>query len=156
LDLCNGVFASEKTRVERRQVIVTKAGSPYTFLSTEVVRYSSPSAAQAAQRELVKVLAQCTIDKGYKDATGTLIPYTFSEIKNLPSGLVAEGSRVLIRAQIESGAKAIQLLALYQFNGDMFTGLYIMSAGLTPFTDAQVASWLKVAVMMANRLNGNM
>ena len=156
LDLCNGAFASEKTRVERRQVIVTKAGSPYTFLSTEVVRYSSPSAAQAAQRELVKVLAQCTIDKGYKDTTGALIPYAFSEIKNLPSGLVAEGSRVLIRAQIEAGAKAIQLLALYQFNGEIFTGLYIMSAGLTPFTDAQVASWLKVAVMMANRLNGNM
>ena len=155
LDLCNGAYASEKTRVERRQVIATKPGSPFTFLSTEVVRYSSANAAQAAQKELAKVLAQCTIDKGYKDTTGTLVPYSFSEIKNLPNGLVTEGSRVLVRTQINSGARAIQLLGFYQFSGEMFTGLYIMSTGETPFTNAQVASWLAVAVTMANRLNGN-
>ena len=154
LDLCNGTYASEKARVERRQVIATKSGSPYSFLSTEVVRYSSAAAAQSAQKELIKVLAQCTIDKGYKDTTGALVPYSFSEIKNVPTGLVANGSRVLVRAQIFSGARAMQLLAIYQFSGEMYTGLYIMSAGETPFTDSQVASWLTVAVTMANRLSG--
>ena len=77
LDLCNGTFASEKDRTERRQVVATKVGSTFSFLSTEVVKYSSAAAAAAAQKELVKVLAQCQTDKGYKDATGALVPYDF-------------------------------------------------------------------------------
>ena len=154
LDLCNGTFASEKERVERRQVIATKPESAFTFLSTETVRYSSPAAAQGAQRELLKVMNQCMIEKGYKDSSGAVTPYAFTPIKTLPSGLVAESSRVLVRAQIDSGARARQLLGFYQFNGAMFTGLYVMSAGETPFTDAQVETWLNVAVTMAMRLSG--
>ena len=51
LDLCNGVFLSEKERVERRQISATKLGSTFTFLSSEVVRYSSAAAATAAQNQ---------------------------------------------------------------------------------------------------------
>jgi len=42
------------------------------------------------------------------------------------------------------------LLGFYQFSGDTFTGLYVVSAD--GYTDAQVAKWLKVAVTMAQRL----
>jgi hypothetical protein len=154
LDLCNGKFASESDRVERRQVVVTKPKSPYAFLSSEVVRYSSVAAAQAAQKELVKVLALCQVDKGYKDATGTLVPYSFAEIKNIPAGVVGEGSRVFVRATIDSGANSRQLLGFYQFNGAIFTGLYVMTASETVYTDAQVATWLQVAATMASRLKG--
>jgi hypothetical protein len=154
LDLCNANYASEKERVERRQVSAKKVGSPFAFLSTEVVRYSSATAAQAAQKELVKAIAQCVIDKGFKSATGALVSYSFSDIKSVPSGLVADGSRVLVRAQIDSGIRARQLLGFYQFNGEMFTGLYVMTASETGFTDAQVATWLQVAVTMASRLKG--
>ena len=154
LDLCNGKFASESDRLERRQVVVSKPRSPYAFLSSEVVRYSSVAAAQAAQKELVKVLAQCQADKGYKDATGALMPYTFAEIKNIPAGVVGEGSRVFVRATIDSGANARQLLGFYQFNGAIFTGLYVMTASETAYTDAQVATWLQVAATMASRLKG--
>ena len=154
LDLCNGKFASESDRVERRQVVVTKPKSPYAFLSSEVVRYSSVAAAQAAQKELVKVLAQCQVDKGYKDATGTLVPYSFAEIKNIPAGVVGEGSRVFVRATIDSGANSRQLLGFYQFNGAIFTGLYVMTASEVAYTDAQVVTWLQVAATMASRLKG--
>jgi len=154
LDLCNATYASEKDRVERRQVTATKVGGTYSFLSTEVVKYSSAAAAQSAQKELVKALAQCQIDKGYKDTTGALVPYTFAEIKNIPAGVAAEGSRVLVRATIDSGIRARQLLGFYQFNGAMFTGLYVMTASETPFTDAQVATWLQVAATLATRLKG--
>jgi hypothetical protein len=44
------------------------------------------------------------------------------------------------------------LLGFYQFNGDTYSGLYVMNAD--GFSDAQVAKWLKVAVTMANRLQG--
>jgi hypothetical protein len=150
LDLCNGTFASERDRVERRQVAATKVGTTFSFLSTEVVKYSSAAAASAAQKELVKVLAQCQTDKGYKDATGTVVPYDFKTLKNIPAGVVSDGNRVFVHTVIDSGIRARTLLGFYQFNGDTFTGLYVMNAD--GFSDAQIEKWLKVAVTMANRL----
>ena len=150
LDLCNGTYLSEKERVERRQVAATKVGSTFAFLSTEVVKYSSVAAATAAQKELVKVVAQCQSEKGYKDATGALVPYDFKTIKNIPVGVVSEGNRVFVHTVIDSGARARTLLGFYQFSGDTFTGLYVVNSD--GFSDAQVAKWSKVAVTMANRL----
>jgi hypothetical protein len=152
LDLCGGTFASEKDRLERRQMSVYKQASPFSFLSTEVVRYSSIAAAAAAHKELVKVLAQCQAEKGYKNAAGALTPYAFKALPPLPAGLVGENSRVLVDTVIDTGESARHLLGFYQFNGEMFTGLYVVSATPTRFSDAQVAKWLKVAVTMANRL----
>jgi hypothetical protein len=150
LDLCNGTFASEKERVERRQVLALKEDSPYSFLSTEVVKYSSAAAASAAQKELVKVLAQCQAEKGYKNTTGTLVPYEFKSIKAIPAGVVAENNRVFVHAVIDSDENARTLLGFYQFNGDTLTGLYVLNS--KGFSDAQVAKWLSVAVTMAQRL----
>jgi hypothetical protein len=152
LDLCSGKFESEKDRVERRQVTATKVGSTFSFLSTEVVKYSSAAAASAAQKELVKVLAQCQIDKGYKDSTDTLVPYDFKKLPAVPAGVVSEGNRVFVHAVIDSGVRARTLLGFYQFNGDTFTGLYVMNA--EGFNDAQIAKWLKVAATMGQRLQG--
>ena len=152
LDLCNGNFTSEKGRAERRQLNVFKQNSPFAFLSTEVVRYSSAAAASAAHAELVKIFAQCQIEKGYKDATGALNPYEFYPIKNIPAGLVPESQRVLVNATIGTGIDTRQLIGFYQFSGDVFTGLYVLTASQTKYTDVQVAKWLKVAVTMANRL----
>jgi len=150
LDLCNGKFDSERDRTERRQVLALKEGSPFSFLSTEVVKYSSVAAATAAQKELVKVMAQCQIDKGYKDTTGTLVPYDFKVLNNIPAGVVAEGNRVFVHAIIDSGEHARSLLGFYQFSGDTYSGLYVLKT--EEFTDAQVAKWLNVAVTMAKRL----
>jgi hypothetical protein len=152
LDLCSGTFASEKDRVERRQVMATKVGSTFSFLSTEVVKYSSAAAASAAQRELVKVLAQCQADKGYKDSTGTLVPYEFKKLPAIPAGVVSEGNRLFVHAVIDTGVRTRTLLGFYQFNGDMFTGLYVLNAD--GFSDAQVAKWMKVAATMGQRLTG--
>lgn len=153
LDLCSGSFTSESGRAERRQLNVFKQGSPFAFLSTEVVRYSSVAAATAAQAELAKVFTQCQLEKGYKDSTGALNSYEFWPIKNIPNGLVPEGQRVLVNATIGAGDEARQLIGFYQFSGDMFTGLYVLTAAENKFTDAQVAKWLKVAVTMAERLS---
>jgi hypothetical protein len=152
LDLCNGTFNSERDRVERRQVAATKVGSTFSFLSTEVVKYSSVAAATAAQNELVKVLAQCQADKGYKDATGTLVPYEFKKLPAIPAGVVSENNRVFVHAVIDSENRARTLLGFYQFSGDTFSGLYVLNSD--GFTDAQVAKWLKVAVTMSQRLQG--
>ncbi len=152
LDLCNGKFDSEKDRSERRQVLASKVGSTFTFLSTEVVRYSSAAAASAAQKELVKVLAQCQSDKGYQDSTGALVPYEFKNFSSIPNGVVSEGNRVFVHAVIGTSPTQRTLLGFYQFNGDLFTGLYVMNAD--GFSDAQVTKWLKVAATMGQRLQG--
>ena len=152
LDLCSGTFTSEQNRIQRRQVTATKIGSTFSFLSTEVVKYSSSGAASAAQKELAKVLAQCQIDKGFKDPTGALLSYNFKELKNIPADVASEDNRVFVYAVIDTNERARTLLGFYQFNGDTFTGLYVMNT--EGFSDAQVAKWLKVAVTMAMRLKG--
>jgi hypothetical protein len=152
LDLCNGKFESEKDRAERRQVLANKVGSTFTFLSTEVVRYTSTAAATAAQKELVKIFAQCQAEKGYKDSTGTLVPYEFKKLPNAPLGVVSEGNRVFVHAVIGSGSTKRTLLGFYQFNGDIFTGLYVLNQD--GFSDAQVSKWLRVAATMGQRLQG--
>ena len=152
LDLCSGNYPSEKDRIERRQVIATKVGSTFAFLSTEVVKYSSAAAASAAQKELVRVVAQCQLDKGFKDTTGTLVPYEFKKLPAAPTGVVSDGNRVFVHAVIDSGARARTLLGFYQFNGDTFTGLYVVNT--QGFNDAQIAKWLRVAATMGQRLQG--
>ena len=154
LDLCNAKFASESGRAERRQLSVGKNPSPFAFLSSEVVRYESVDAANAALKELKKVLEDCKTLGGYKEATGTLVPYTFRSLPTVPNTLVAESNRVMVHATIGSGADSRQMLAFYQFNGEMFTGLYILMASETQFTEAQAAKWLKVAGTIAQRLQG--
>ena len=152
LDLCSGIFTSERDRVERRQVTATKKDSTFSFLSSEVVRYSSASAASAAQKELVKVFTQCQLDKGYKDSTGAMVPYEFKKLTPIPTGVVSEGNRVFVHAVIDPGVNARTLLGFYQFSGDTFTGLYLINS--QGFTDSQVAKWLKVAATMGQRLQG--
>jgi hypothetical protein len=116
------------------------------------VKYSSAAAASAAQKELVKVLAKCQADKGYKDSTDTLVPYDFKKLPAVATGVVSDGNRVFVHAVIDSGVRARTLLGFYQFSGDTFTGLYVINAD--GFSDAQVAKWLKVAATMGQRLQG--
>jgi hypothetical protein len=98
----------------------------------------------------VKVFTDCQANKGFKDPTGTLVPYDFKTLNSIPAGVVSESNRVFVYTNIDSGTNARTLLGFYQFNGEMFTGLYVLNT--QGFTDAQVAKWLKVAVTMANRL----
>jgi hypothetical protein len=79
-----------------------------------------------------------------------LVPYDFKKLPAVPTGVVSDGNRVFVHTVIDSGVRARTLLGFYQFNGDMFTGLYVLNA--KGFSEAQIAKWLKVAVTMANRL----
>ena len=63
---------------------------------------------------------------------------------------MGESNRVFVYTKIDSGERARTLLGFYQFNGDMFTGLYVMNT--EGFSDAQVAKWLRFALLMATRM----
>jgi len=79
-----------------------------------------------------------------------LVPYDFKTLKNIPAGVVSDSNRMFVHTVIDSDIRARTLLGFYQFNGDTFTGLYVVNA--EGFSDAQVAKWLRIAVIMAQRL----
>ena len=152
LDLCSASYKSEAGRMYRRQVIVLRSDSPYLFLSSEVVKYRDSEAASLALKELQSNFEACVRNKGGIESGGTFVDYVFSPLPSSDAPLVREDSRVLVRAQIGKGASARQLLAFYQFNGEMFTGLYIVKSGEIPLSDNEVKSWFDVAGVLAQRL----
>lgn len=152
LDLCNASYKSEVGRQFRRQVIVTRIKSPYIFLSSEVVKYRDSEAGEEALRELQSNFEACVKNRGGIESGGTFVEYAFNPLPLSSENLVKDSSRVLVRAQIGKGVSARQLLVFYQFNGEMFTGLYIVKSGEIPYTDSEVKNWLEVAVVMAQRL----
>ena len=152
LDLCSATYKSETGRQYRRQVSANKVGSPYLFLSSEVVKYKDKSAADAALAELISNYQACVKNKGGVESDGTFIDYTFSPMPQSNLELVPENSRVLVRAQIGKGVSARQLLAFYQFKGEIFTGLYVVKGGEAGFDDAEVKRWFEAASLMATRL----
>ncbi len=151
LDLCAASYASESGREVRRQISVTKVGSPYLFLSSETVKYKSVAAANAALAELKKNYEACVTNKGGTE-NGTFTDYTFQSLPDIKASLVEEKSRVVVRATIGKGQAARQLLGVYQYSGMYFTGLYVVVAGEKPIADEEVLRWLDVAGVMAKRL----
>ena len=152
LDLCSATYTSESGRQYRRQVLASKPGSPYIFLSSEAVKYKDKSAADAALAELISNYQACVKNKGGLEKDGTFVDYTFTPMPKSDLELVPESSRVLVRAQIGKGAGARQLLAFYQFKGEMFTGLYVVKDGEVGFEDAEAKRWFEAASLLATRL----
>jgi hypothetical protein len=152
LDLCSATYKSESGRQFRRQVTVSRAGTPYIFLSSEVVKYLDRISGEAAISELQTKFQECVKNKGGVEQGGTFVDYSFTQLPMSDVSLVPESSRVIARAQIGKGVSARQLLAFYQFKGDMFTGLYVVKSGEVGFTDQEVKRWFEVAAVMAQRL----
>lgn len=154
LDLCGAGYKSESSRELRRQVSVTKVGSPYLFLSSEVVKYKSVDAAEDALAELKKNYEACVKNGGGFEGS-VFTPYSFQVIPHLDAKLVDEKNRVLVRASIGDGASTRQLLAFYQYNGEFFTGLYLVLAGDKAILDSEVQRWSYVAEVFAKRMKAN-
>jgi hypothetical protein len=152
LDFCAASYPSESDRLHRRQVIATKVGSPYEFLSTEVVRYANATAASNALAELKAALQNCLQNKGGTSQSGLFTPYTFYQLPTVPEGLVSQGQRVIIRATFGPESAPKQLLAIYQYKGAIFTGLYVITTSTTAMSDEVVVRWLDVARVLAARL----
>lgn len=153
LDLCSASYKSEAGRMYRRQVVVLKSDSPYLFLSSEVVKYRNSESALLALKELQSNFDACVKNKGGIESGGTFVDYAFSLLPTSDAPLVKDQARVLVRAQIGKGSSARQLLAFYQFSGEMFTGLYIVKSGEIAYSDSEVKDWFDVAGILAQRLD---
>lgn len=152
LDLCSATFNSESDRTQRRQVIATKSDSPYDFLSSEVVKYANATAASNALAELRAAFEICVQNKGGSSSAGLFTPYTFYDLPKIPVGLVSQSHRVIVRATLGDADSPRQLLAIYQYKGAIFSGLYLTKSSKDPMTDEEVSRWLNVAKTLASRL----
>jgi hypothetical protein len=154
LDLCSGSYPSEKSRIARRQISVTKVGSPYQFLSSETVQYSSAAAALSAFEELKKSYENCVRDKGGTE-NGVFVSYAFQALPNgvslIPINTASQ--QITVRVTIGTGDSARQLFATYQFNGAYFTGLYIVKSGSSALDEKEVIRWIQVASIFSQRLS---
>ena len=152
LDLCGATFNSESDRIQRRQVIVTKPDSQFQLLSSEVVKYANATAASNALAELKVAFQNCIQNKGGTSQSGIFTPYTFTSIPSNVSNSGSEGNRVIVRATLGTEGATRQLLAIYQYKGALFSGLYVIKPSSTALTDEEVLRWIEVARTFASRM----
>ena len=150
LDVCSGDFPSEKSRVLRRQVAAYKEGSPYSFISTETVKYKDAFGAESALTDIDNVVAKCKVAGGFKGTDGTLTKYAFSDA---PKFTFAEGvkGRVILTL-IGEGANARWLLGFFQIKGELAVNTYLVRS--EKFNDADIKRWSQVASEISTRLSG--
>jgi len=152
LDLCQPRYLSDQNRIERRQVTVFKNPSPFLFLSNEVVRYKDDNTANAAFLELDSQVRKCKLDSGGVDVSGQFEKHIFLQFPNNSSSEQGSSKKVFVRVNIGSGQNTRSLLGLYQFHGDIFSGLYIVRVGENAFSDNEVSRWLEVARIIESRM----
>ena len=56
-------------------------------------------------------------------------------------------------AKIGEGESLRTLFAIYQFQGALFSGLYVVRGGDTAFTQGEILRWLDAAGVISKRLS---
>ena len=151
LDLCSNSYKSDSGRQARRQVIVNGKDLPYQFLSTEVVKYVKVEDASFALNELKSNYLSCMDKRGFLE-NGIFIPYEFVDIEFSEKMKRIDRDSLVVLAKIGGGSGARNLLAVYTFKGQYFSGLYAVKSGQEEFGVSEVYAWLEVASVMASRL----
>lgn len=116
------------------------------------IKYANPVAASNALAELKATYQLCRQAGGGMSPVGQFTPYSFYDVVETPEALVKESRRLIVRASYGFAEGERQLLAVYQFRGSFFTGLYIVKTGAEKMSDGEVKRWLDVAAALANRL----
>ena len=150
LDVCNGNFPSEKSRIMRRQVAAYKVGSKYSFISTETVKYRSAVGAASALTDLDEAIIKCKQSGGATSVQGAVTKYLFIEP---PKFTFTEGIKGrLVLAAIGEGTDQRWLLGFFQIKGEMAVNTYIVRA--EKFSDEDLKRWVQVASEISSRLSG--
>jgi hypothetical protein len=152
LDFCHEEYDSESGRQIRRQLMAFKNGSPYLFLSTEVVKYKSLAASLAAEDELRRRVNECVKLSGFRNKQGIFESYRFVPYLDNAGSYKIVDNGLLIHVKIGDDNSARWLLAYYQFKGGFFSGFYVVKPAQSPFTQEELASWEEVRQILSQRL----
>ena len=116
LDLCNATFPSESKRTAREQVDFGDSQAGTEIASEEVVRYAAGGAV-AAYHQVVRAARTCPTS--VKEGTATV---THVSVHPANSALVP--SQLTVTQQVTSGRQSFWTAAIYQYDGDIFVGIY--------------------------------
>lgn len=153
LDFCEAKYPSEALRVKRLQVGAFDADGTYAGLSTEVVTYESPKAAQQALAEVIKARLNCAEGKQIKTFDGHTLVFTFHKAPGPTSTpLVGPDSRLIIHTtMLVDGAPQTAFL-VYQIAGSVLAAMYASDASGEPVTQKSLDSLYGLAGRIAQRL----
>jgi len=151
LDFCSSDYPSEKDRTNRRQLAVTRAGSPYLFLSSESVKYRDPGSSNQAFNELISRVKACREKGGVFHDSGLFTKYSFLELDDSTNERLIENA-VKLHVQIGEGASATEFFAVYNFRGNFFSGLYVVKGQGKKFSKQEIQDFAKIAEVFAARL----
>jgi hypothetical protein len=132
-------------------MVVSRIDTPYAFLSSESVVYSDSQAANLALTELKENFVLCKKSGGWTDNSGFFSKYRFLD-SSFQETLLGEQDSVVVHAIMGEGANLRTLFAIYQFRDNLFTGLYIVRIGETPFDQVEMNHWTQVGRVFAQRL----
>jgi hypothetical protein len=152
LDFCFDKFDSESNRIARRQLMANRESSPYLFVSTEVVRYKSKLAGIEAQNELKVRIEDCVRNGGFRNADGVFESYLFLPLEGTQEKYRIVDNGILLHVKIGIDNSARYLLAYYQFNNGVLSGMYVVKPSQSAFTMEELAKWEQVRSKLSFRL----
>jgi len=101
---------------------------------------------------LIDKAKKCLSDGGGFESSGTFAKYRFIPLADpaLPYQILPNS--FVVHSIIGEAGNARTLLAFYQFDGEMFTGLYVVTLGENPLKSSEIARWSDTAKIFADRL----
>jgi len=135
--------------------VAIKESSPYLFLSTEVVRYKSKVAGIEAQSELTSRVEDCIRNGGFRNADGIFQDYQFLPIEGIKGKYKVIDNGIMLYVKIGIDNSARYLLAYYQFNDGVLSGMYVVKPYQSAFTREELAKWEQIRSKLSFRLLNN-
>jgi hypothetical protein len=117
-----------------------------------VVRYSSLAASAQAILELKENYRKCQLNGGGVESDGDFVNYTFLQLPKYATKLVSSENLLIAYAKIGQGPSERSLLGIYQFQGTIFSGLYLVKGANSSFSSDEVLRWIEAAGVIAKRL----
>lgn len=139
LDFCGADYPSERARLARAQTAAFTDAGEFVGLSSEVVVYASPAAAQQALREVTAARKACPTNKAVPTDDGHDVSFTFHSApgpSNTP--LVPAAQRLIIHTTMKVDGKDRRAFLVYQITGRVLSAFYASSDGATPYTQDEL------------------
>ena len=153
LDFCDAKYPSESLRVKRLQVGAFQSDGTYAGLSTEVVTYESPEAAQQALAEVIKARLNCPVGKQITTFDKHTLKFEFHPApgpSNTP--LVGADSRVIIHTTMVIDGQPQTAFLVYQIAGSVLAAMYASDGTGEPIPQKSLDILYALAGRIAQRL----
>ena len=156
LDFCGAEYSSENLRVHRRQIAGTFNGGG-SWISSEVVQYQSPAAAQQAIDELVATKKSCPENGIFSDSTGEEMKINFFAAPGPNDTVLVDPKQRVIMHFVETPTDTTniprRLFVAVQVRGNTLVALYFVEGQPDPYDQETLDAVYGVVSLLTERLN---